>query len=61
MTMTKVDLIKITVGLSRSWSGFLRDWDRHLRAGNYPQTNPVQLSVGRGPARPLPGRALPRS
>ncbi|GAA2216912.1 tyrosine-type recombinase/integrase [Micromonospora olivasterospora] len=25
-------------GLSRTWAGFLRDWDRSLRAGNYPQT-----------------------
>ncbi|MCI4061298.1 site-specific integrase [Micromonospora sp. R77] len=36
--MPLLDLQKLTVGLSRTWSGFLRDWDRSLRAGNYPQT-----------------------
>ncbi|MET8090801.1 tyrosine-type recombinase/integrase [Micromonospora sp. NPDC005220] len=24
--------------MSRTWAGFLRDWDRSLRAGNYPET-----------------------
>ncbi|MFI2713806.1 hypothetical protein ACH495_27160 [Micromonospora sp. NPDC018662] len=33
-----MDLQKLTAGLSRTWSGFLRDWHRSLRAGNYPQT-----------------------
>jgi site-specific recombinase XerD len=36
--MTSVDLDKITTGVSRTWAGFLRDWDRSLRAGNYPVT-----------------------
>jgi integrase/recombinase XerC len=31
-------LIKLTVGLSRTWAGFLRDWDRSLRAANHPET-----------------------
>jgi hypothetical protein len=35
--MTQVDLQKLTVGLSQTWSGCLRDWDRSLRSGNYPQ------------------------
>src|SRR5690348_13611813 len=29
---------KLTGGLSRTWAGFLRDWDRSLRSGNYPET-----------------------
>ncbi|GAA4260307.1 hypothetical protein [Dactylosporangium darangshiense] len=29
---------KLVEGLARDWSGFLRDWDRSLRAGNYPET-----------------------
>jgi site-specific recombinase XerD len=28
----------MTAGLSHTWSGYLRDWDRWLRAGNYPRT-----------------------
>ncbi|MEO3772799.1 hypothetical protein [Micromonospora sp. B9E7] len=24
--------------LSAPWAGYLRDWDRTLRAGNYPET-----------------------
>src|SRR3954462_8081047 len=31
-------LIKLTVGLSRTWAGFLRDWDRSVRAANHPET-----------------------
>jgi hypothetical protein len=36
MPLLKID--KLTEGLPRDWSGFLRDWDRSLRAGNYPET-----------------------
>ncbi|MES4909580.1 MULTISPECIES: hypothetical protein [unclassified Streptomyces] len=36
--MPLLDLDKITTGLSKTWDGFLRDWDRSLRAGNYPET-----------------------
>jgi site-specific recombinase XerD len=36
--MKIVDLEKLTAGLGRTWAGFLRDWDRTLRAGNYPAT-----------------------
>ena len=36
--MPHLDLQKLTVGLSRTWAGFLRDWDRSLRSGNYPET-----------------------
>jgi len=38
MNMPQLDLTRLTTGLSRTWAGFLRDWDRSLRAGNYPQT-----------------------
>jgi hypothetical protein len=36
--MPLLDLQKLTVGLSRTWAGYLRDWDRSLRSGNYPET-----------------------
>src|SRR2546421_8813990 len=36
--MPLLDLHKLTVGLSRTWAGFLRDWARSLRSGNYPET-----------------------
>jgi integrase len=38
MIMKPLDLTKITDGVSPTWAGFLRDWDRSLRAGNYPAT-----------------------
>jgi hypothetical protein len=36
--MSLLDLQKLTAGLSRTWAGYLRDWDRTLRSGNYPET-----------------------
>jgi Phage integrase, N-terminal SAM-like domain len=36
--MPLLDLHKLTVGLSRVWARYLRDWDRSLRSGNYPET-----------------------
>ncbi|MBA6437012.1 tyrosine-type recombinase/integrase [Streptomyces sp. GMR22] len=36
--MQLLDLEKITLGMSEVWAGFLRDWDRTLRSGNYPET-----------------------
>jgi integrase/recombinase XerC len=36
--MPLLDLHKLTLGLSRTWAGYLRDWDRSLRSGNYPET-----------------------
>lgn len=36
--MPLLDLDKINTGLSTTWTGFLRDWDRSLRSGNYPET-----------------------
>src|SRR5437763_222581 len=27
----------LTAGLSWTWAGYLRDWDRSLRSGNYPE------------------------
>jgi site-specific recombinase XerD len=32
------DLERLVTGLPRPWGNFLRDWDRSLRSGNYPQT-----------------------
>jgi hypothetical protein len=34
--MALLDLQKLTAGLSQTWAGFLRDWDRPLRSGNFP-------------------------
>ena len=36
--MSILDLSKLTAGLSGTWASLLRDWDRSLRAGNYPAT-----------------------
>jgi integrase/recombinase XerC len=36
--MPLLDLEKMTSGLARNWARFLRDWDRTLRSGNYPET-----------------------
>ena len=36
--MPVFDLAKLTTGLPRTWAGYLRDWDRSLRAANHPQT-----------------------
>ena len=36
--MPLLDLQKLSTGLSRTWAGYLRDWDRSLRSGNYPET-----------------------
>ncbi len=36
--MAIVDLRKLTTDLDGTWAGFLRDWDRSLRAGNHPAT-----------------------
>jgi hypothetical protein len=32
------DLTKLTIDLSPTWAGYLRDWDRSLRSGNFPET-----------------------
>jgi len=34
----RMDLVKMTRGLPPAWAGFLIDWDRSLRSGNYPRT-----------------------
>ncbi|MEV1114969.1 tyrosine-type recombinase/integrase [Actinosynnema sp. NPDC049800] len=36
--MPLLDLDKITTGLSKTWAGYLRDWDRTLRSANHPET-----------------------
>jgi hypothetical protein len=32
------DLGRMTANLPAAWAGFLHDWDRSLRSGNYPPT-----------------------
>jgi hypothetical protein len=32
------DLGIVVSGLDPTWAGFVRDWERTLRAGNYPET-----------------------
>jgi hypothetical protein len=36
--MPTIDIRKITAGLSLTWAGYLREWDRTLRAANHPET-----------------------
>ncbi|MET7395956.1 phage integrase N-terminal SAM-like domain-containing protein [Dactylosporangium sp. NPDC005572] len=36
MPLLKIE--KLTEGLAREWAGYLRDWDRTLRAANHPET-----------------------
>ncbi|MFE9748365.1 tyrosine-type recombinase/integrase [Saccharothrix saharensis] len=36
--MPLLDLDKITTGLSKTWAGYLRDWDRTLRSAGHPET-----------------------
>jgi integrase/recombinase XerC len=36
--MPLLDLDKISTGLSTTWVGYLRDWDRTLRSASYPET-----------------------
>ena len=59
--MPLLDLQKLTAGLSRTWAGFLRDWDRSLRSANHPETTrynyllaAVQLSRYLGEYSPDP-------
>src|SRR5882724_11544138 len=46
--MPLLDLQKLTVGLSRTWAGYLRDWDRSLRSGNYPETTRYNYLLAAG-------------
>jgi hypothetical protein len=38
------------MGLPSAWAGLLRDWDRTLRAGNYPATTRYNYLLGDKPA-----------
>jgi cell wall-associated NlpC family hydrolase len=38
ITMPLLDLDKLTADLAGTWAGYLRDWDRSLHSGNYPET-----------------------
>ncbi len=60
--MPLLDLGKITAG-SRDLGGYLRDWDRSPRSGNYPETTrynyllaAAQLAAYLGEYSPDPGR-----
>jgi hypothetical protein len=61
MPLLKIE--NLTAGLSREWSGYLRDWDRTLRAGNYPETtrNPICDFVGIRSRRTAVGQSRHRS
>src|SRR5687767_6163437 len=59
MIMQTVDLAKITDGLRPAWAGYLRDWDRSLRAGNYPATTRYNCLLAAARLGPFLGRALP--
>ncbi|WP_210569226.1 hypothetical protein [Streptomyces sp. GESEQ-4] len=41
--MPLLDLDKLTAGLSTTWSGFLRDWDRSLRSRAGADTGDLML------------------
>lgn len=47
--MPLLDLDKITTGLSKTWAGFLWDWERSLRSGNYPETTRYTYLLAAGP------------
>ncbi|WP_231930741.1 hypothetical protein [Micromonospora coriariae] len=57
--MPLLDLQKLTTGLSRTWAGFVRDWDRSLRAGNYPETTRYNYLLAA--AQSVSGGVFPRS
>ncbi|GGM75232.1 hypothetical protein GCM10012275_52400 [Longimycelium tulufanense] len=45
---------RLTAGLAMTWAGLLRDWGRHLRAANYPETTHYNyLLAAARPARYL--------
>ncbi|WP_233584025.1 hypothetical protein [Micromonospora sp. CV4] len=46
--MALLDLNKLTADLSSTWAGYLRDWDRMLRAGNYPETTRYNYLLAAG-------------
>lgn len=46
--MPLLDLNKITLGLSKTWAGYLRDWDRTLRSANHPETTRYNYLLAAG-------------
>jgi integrase/recombinase XerC len=44
--MASVDIDRLARGLSPTWKGFVRDWDRTLRAGNFPVTTRYNYLLG---------------
>ena len=57
--MPLLDLDKITTGLSRTWTALLGDWDRSLRAGNYPETTRYIYVLAAGQLARYLGEYLP--
>ncbi len=57
--MPLLDLDKITTGLSRTWTALLGDWDRSLRAGNYPETTRYIYLLAAGQLARYLGEYLP--
>ncbi len=46
--MPLLDLNKLTADLSKTWTGYLRDWDRTLRSGNHPETTRYNYLLAAG-------------
>jgi len=54
-----MDLQKLTTGLSRTWAGYLRGWDRSLRAGNHPETTRYNYLLAAAQLGPYLGEHSP--
>lgn len=46
--MPAFDLDKLLGGLSTTWAGYLRDWDRGLRSANHPETTRYNYLLAAG-------------
>ena len=57
MPLLKLD--RLCDGLEKGdWAGFLRDWDRALRAGNHPETTRYNYLSGRRPVGEVSDRGI---
>ncbi|MDQ0772759.1 hypothetical protein QF026_001225 [Streptomyces aurantiacus] len=57
--MPLLDLNTSTAGLSKTWAGFLRDWDRSLRAGNFDEDEIDRSPMERVRQPKLPEKLIP--
>ena len=58
MPLLKLD--RLCEGLEKGdWAGFLRDWDRALRAGNHPETTRYNYLLAAAQRSPSAGPAVP--